>query len=104
MPSDLLEHLLVLDRARPGDADGVAAANLDRRHASAADLNDAVIFMKLAARELVRLHDRDDLFHALKARQVIDIERSLFADRADDGAELAAGEVGLGAHPFDLRL
>ena len=58
--------------------------------------------MELAAGEFVRLHDGDDFFDAVQGGQMILVEVPLFADGADDGAELALGEMGLGAHAFDL--
>ena len=48
---------------------------------TAADLNDAVLLMKFARRELVRLHDGDDFLHTLQRGEVILVDNTLLADR-----------------------
>src|SRR5581483_8886240 len=67
---DLIEHLLVFDGARPGDAHRVRPADFHLWHAAAADLDDAVGLMKLARRELVRLHDGNDFFDLIEGAEV----------------------------------
>jgi len=88
---------------RPGDARRMRAADFHGRHLSAAHFDNAVVLMKLAACELVRLHDRDDLLNPIQRSDMGLIDHTLFADRADDGAELPARKMGLAAHAFDLR-
>jgi hypothetical protein len=58
--------------------------------------------VELPAGELVRLHDRDDFFHAVQRLDVILVEVRLFAHRADHGAELPARHVRLTPHALDL--
>ena len=64
------------------------AADLHLRDRAAADFDDRILLMKLAAGEFVRLHDRDDFFDAVQRCQMVLVDQPLFADRADDGSEL----------------
>ena len=73
-----------------------------RGHGAAADLDDGVLLVELAAGELVGRHDRDDLLDAIEGGEVVLVDDALFADCADDGAESAAREMGFAAHLLDL--
>jgi hypothetical protein len=99
---DLVQHLLVLDRARSGDAYRMLSADLHLRDAAATDLDDAVFFMKLARGELVRLHDGDDFFDPVEALQMVEVEAGFLTHGPDDGAELALREVRGAPHAFNL--
>jgi len=102
MAGDAIEHLLVFDGAGPGNAGGVIGADLHLGDRPAADFNDRVIFVKLAAGELVRLHDGDDFFHAVQGRQMVLVDQPFLADGADDGAEAPLAEMRLASHALDF--
>ena len=103
MAGDFAEHFFVLNGAGSGDAESMGAADAHLGGLAAADFYDRVIFVKLAAGEFVGLHDGDDFFHAVQAGQVCLVEGALFADGSDDGAELAAREMGFVAHSLNFR-
>ncbi len=78
------------------------AADLYFGNRSTADFDDRIVLVKLAAGEFVRLHDGDDFFDAVERGQVVLIDQPVFADGADDGAELALAEMRLASHPLDF--
>ena len=78
-PGDLEEQRLALDGTRPGDHRQVAAADLD-----SLDLKNRAVRMKLAAGELERPQDRNDLLDARNRLQRLGLKLRLVADHADD--------------------
>src|SRR5829696_7724299 len=76
---DLVQHLLVLDRARPRDAHRMRPAHPYDRRTLSADLDDRIVLMKLAAGEFIRLHDGDDLLNPIQRREMAHIDVRLFA-------------------------
>src|SRR5918994_822669 len=101
------QHLARLDRARTGDGREVIAAD-----ATAVDLEDGSLLTPvLERRELVRLEDRHQVVDARRAIETEVRDVLAIADRADDGYELARGDVSVradGLHALhdgvDLRL
>src|SRR5205085_3912350 len=87
---DLVEDLGALDGARAGDHRHGAAADLQ-----AANADDGVRLVKLAAGELERLHDRQDLLDAGNGLERLGVQLVLVADHADDRAVLPWLRCGL---------
>ena len=77
-------------------------SDLHFRNRSAAHFDDRIILMKIAAGELVRLHDRNDFFNAVQGCQMILVDQSLFAHSPDDGAKPPLTEMRLAAHALDF--
>ena len=68
---DAVQHGFIFNGTWPGNADGVAPADRHFRHFAAANKNDRIVFMELAAGELIWLHDRDNFFHAFNVTQTM---------------------------------
>ena len=90
-----MHHFFVFRGARAGHGEAVRPADFDGASDGAGNLKNGIFFMKLAAGEFIRLHDGDDLFDAGDGLEVFRVDFFFFADDADDGSELAAGEVRL---------
>ena len=97
-PGDAVQHVSFSTAHGPAMHAACGPPTFTAGTDTAADLDDRVLIMKLAAGEFVRLHDRDDFFHAVQRGQMVLVDESLFADGADDGAESALRQMG--AHPI----
>ena len=64
-----------------------------RRSRTLPTVTDGVVLVELAAGELERLQDRQDLLDAGDGRERLGLRLVLVADDADDGALLAAADV-----------
>src|SRR5439155_649594 len=86
------QHLLALDRAWSGHDHHLFAPDLHAAH-----VDDRVLGPELAARELERLGDRDDLVDAAEVREGLAVGVRVGADDADERSLLAARKLGLEA-------
>ena len=87
-----------LDRARTADDDDPFAADVD-----AADADDAVVRLRLAAHQLVRVRDADDFLDAGEILENLRVGRFLLlSGDADGGAVDARNRVCFEPHLLDV--
>src|SRR5262249_30196158 len=96
LPGDLIENASTFHGTRPGDHRHRAAADTHPPH-----LHDSITFVTLTASELERLEDGQHLLNAGNGLERLGLELVLIADDADDGAVLAAAEMGLETQLLD---
>src|SRR5439155_19093821 len=82
-------QFLLLHGAGPGHDRHLPAADLHAIH-----VNDRVVFLELAARELPGRQNRDHLFDSGDGPEWVVGEQPVVADHADDGPLLPLREVG----------
>src|SRR5487761_766503 len=90
VPGGLEEHLLTFDRARSGHHHDLFASDLH-----AADVDHCVLRPELAARQLERLGDRDDLVDGVEVGERLLVGIGVAADHSDESALLAPRELAL---------
>ena len=101
-PGELVDHFFIFAGTGAGDGHGVGPPYFDDAALWAGDFDDGVFLMEFSGGEFVGFHDGDDLFDAGDGLDVLGVDFDFLAHDANDGAELAAGEVGLEAEGFDL--
>src|SRR5690606_35970018 len=94
---DFINLLRRFDRARPAHNDELAAADIYPVHR-----NDRVVRMEIAACQLIRFRNFNDIFDSLHLAKLLCERWVRLADNADDRTVRAAGYMGLHPMPFDM--